>query len=139
MALEKTLKENIYDALVADSTYLGYLGTPTSAPYRTYWTQPPEPPDLPQVELRFLGATVRQDEDRPFEIGDNILRVTIRTRDSACENIADRVIRILHHATASGRSWRAVLSGRPGELRDTRTNSWIKVLQFQVFYNGATI
>ncbi len=128
------LKDQVFDILTGDPTYLQLLGDPDSAPYRTFYIQPPEKPVLPEVIYRFGNATVSQ-EDIDYRIMRVSLNVTIWTRDTSYETIAERVIRLLNQTPGSDNyGIRVIVNIITEELYDEDLNAFGRTIIFQVFY-----
>ena len=128
------LKNDIYNILINDGTYIGLLGDPDTDPYRTFYIQPPEKPELPEVIYRFGSAVVSQEmvDYRAMQVS---LTVTIWTKDASYETIADRVIYLLNQRPVSvSYGIRIVLDTVTEEIYDEELRAFGRAVMFQVFY-----
>jgi len=133
------LKDQIYSILTGDQTYLGLLGDPTADPYRTFYIQPPEKPDLPEVIYRFGNVVISQ-EDFDCRIMRVSLTITIWTRDTSYETIAERIIRLLNQTPNSdGYGIRIIVDTMTEELYDEDMNAFGRAIIFQVHYRRKRI
>jgi len=128
------LKNDIYNILIKDDTYIGLLGDPDTDPYRTFYIQPPEKPDLPEVVYRFGSAVISQ-ETVDYRVMQVSLTVTIWTKDASYETIADRVIYLLNQRPVSvSYGIRIVLDTVTEEIYDEELRAFGRAVMFQVFY-----
>jgi len=128
------LKDQIYTTLTGDTTYKTLLGSPTAAPYRTFYIQPPEKPDLPEVIYRFGNAVVSQ-EDVDYRLIKVSLTITIWTLDAGYETIAERIIYLLHQRPSKDSyGIRINLDTLTEELYDEELRAFGRAVIFQVFY-----
>jgi len=133
------LKDQVYNILTGDSTYLGLLGDPAADPYRTFYIQPPEKPDLPEVIYRFGNVVISQ-EDFDCRIMRVSLTVTIWTRDTSYETIAERIIRLLNQMPNNDSyGIRIIVDTMTEELYDEDLNAFGRAIIFQVFYRRERI
>lgn len=135
-----TLKEAIVDLLADDDTYRSLVGYPAGYPYKVYYLRPPEVerPDLPLVVFNFGPSAIDQNQDRPiiaYNVQGNFMVWSV---DGQYEEIADRVIYLLHHGQNSA-GIKAVLSGQPEDLYDQQTNAYGKLIRFDIHYRSTII
>ena len=128
------LKDQVYNILTGDDTYLELLGDPAAEPYKTYYIQPPEKPSLPEVIYRFGNVVVSQ-ETVDYRIMQVPLTVTVWTQDTSYETIAERVIRLLHQQPNNDSyGIRVILDTMTEELYDEDMAAFGRAVIFQVFY-----
>jgi len=128
------LKDQVFNILTGDPTYLQLLGDPDSAPYKTYHIQPPEKPELPEVIYRF-GNAVNSQENDDYRIMRIPLTITIWSKDASYETIAERVIRLLNQTPRSDANGiRIILDTMTPEIYDEDMRAFGRGLIFQVHY-----
>lgn len=80
--------------LSADTELMTLLGNPTAEPYKMFYPQPPTKPTIPQVVLGFGTGNV--DDETELDIGATILRVTSWGTEDTYDQIAERIVHLLH-------------------------------------------
>lgn len=142
----KAIKDAVYSRLTADAAYLALVGSPASAPYRTYYLDPPVIPfddvDAPMVVFWLRPAFYDQRLGR--EILSARAEMFVNTwdrREGAAlqhEEVMDRIIELLHHVP-DAEGFRAVLAREPQELEDHETKALGLNGVFNVFYRRSTL
>lgn len=131
-----SIKESIRDRLTGDDTYMGYLGEPIDNFMRTYYLIPPEKPQLPIVVFSITPNEYEAvDRDILSSVGD--LNINVWAKTNVYEDIAERIIYLLHHDTSMG--MRVIMSREPNELYDQELDAYGKNLLFNLYYRRAMI
>ena len=138
--MTSAIKEVIRDTLVGDSTYLEYLGNPVDNYQKTYFASPPEEPQLPIVVFA-MGSNTTEPIDRTIISQIGLLTFTIWAKTNVYEQIADRIIYLLHQKAGLSTTYaiRLVLAREPQELYDDKLDAYGKVLEFTMFTRRAII
>ena len=132
-----SLKKEIWDMLVEDSTYIGLVGSPSAVPYQTFYLRNPQRPTFPEVVFSLAPARVNKNLSPDFLATEHELKFRIRTRDNGYENIGDRIIQLLQHKPNADLGFRSVVS-QSKELVDHELRIFGKDLVFRVFYRRVT-
>lgn len=128
------IKGKVRDLLLTDPRYILLLGDPTTQPFQTYYLRPPDPPTFPQVVYWMGNGEYDQ------EVGRDLLRsrrtLTFRTysKDTKYEDLADRIKRIMQHATSSG--FRCILNTE-NELYEDDWDVYSMAITFDLRYRRA--
>lgn len=127
------LKKEIRDILIEDPTYLALMGSPASAPYQTFYLRNPEKPTFPETVYSISGGLYSQNQARDILSSIPRLEVQIKSRDSAYEDIAKRIIKILHKQPSANLGFRAVYR-RSSEIYDDEHEVYGRNLIFDVHF-----
>lgn len=134
MAKATTVKQAIRTVLYGDSLLMGLLGNPTAHPRRISYWMPPDEPEFPFIVYWIDGEAVH-------DLGSDLLSSTASlnfncwAKDNAYEDVAERVIALLHHSTAIGQ--RVVLMRQPQELYDQDMDAYAKNIVFNLYHRRA--
>lgn len=132
------IKEVVRNALINDATYLSLMGDPSADAYETYYMRPPERPNFPETIIHFEDEENSPEYEAAILVSGIPLIINVWSRDDAYEQIAERVIQLLHHIPQLTQGFRAVMAEEPQELYDPDFNVYGKSLNFQVFYRRST-
>ncbi len=133
------VKETIRNRLVGDTVLLEKLQNPTDEFKRVFWQYQPETPALPYVLLA-ADFGIAEPLDRELLSCVGTLTVSIWARTNVFEEIAERVIYLLHQVSLSAvHAVRCVFSLENGELYDEQLNAYGKVLTFTLFTRRAIL
>ncbi len=132
-----SLKKEIWDMLVEDSTYIGLVGSPSAVPYQTFYLRNPIQPIFPEVVFSLAPGRVNKNLAPEFLSTEYELKFRIRTRDGGYESIGDRIIQLLQHKPNADLGFRSVVS-QSKELVDHELRIFGKDLVFKVFYRRVT-
>lgn len=128
----KAVKATVMDYLKADKDLYGLMGSPEAVHQNIFYLDPPSPPVFPEVVVDYTSYEFDNTFDRYLlaTLGD--LSVNIWTKDGTFEDIADRLLYLLHHRTI-GAGLVAIASRAPQELLDRDMNAYGKNLLFNLF------
>ena len=132
-----SLKKEIWDMLVEDSTYIGLVGSPSAVPYQTFYLRNPIRPTFPEVVFSLAPGRVNKNLAPEFLSTEYELKFRIRTWDGGYEGIGDRIIQLLQHKPSADLGFRSVVS-QSKELVDHKLRIFGKDLVFKVFYRRVT-
>jgi len=133
-----SVKDDIYDTLVGDANYLTLMGDPSTKPYRTFYEQPPEPPEFPQTVFQFIGGVPDQSFGPEIIYTERQMRVSVWTEDDSYQNIINRIVSLLHQTTGAGRTWKAFFSSIILDgVWEEEFEVWRKTIEFIVHYGRA--
>ena len=132
-----SLKKEIWDMLVEDSTYIGLVGSPSAVPYQTFYLRNPQRPTFPEVVFSLAPARVNKNVAPEYLATEHELKFRIRTRDNGYEGIGDRIVQLLQHKPNTDLGFRSVVT-RSKELVDHKLRIFGKDLVFRVFYRRPT-
>ncbi len=129
----RDLKEEIRNSLIEDSTYLALMGSPSEEPYQTYCLRNPERPTFPETIIRLMPGTYSQGLERDILSTVYTLEILVRDKTSNYEDIAKRIIRILHQRPGADLGFRAVFR-RSSEIYDDEFEVYGRNLVFDVHF-----
>lgn len=141
MAEWTTVKTEIFDLLVADSTYLTNMDDPVAPAYRTFYERNPEvPTTFPYVVYEIEDVIQSQEHGRTLLVSSGNLAFGIWSKNSAkdFETISDRIVFLLHQK-ASESGWRAILAGMIPEVYDEEFDAHMKRVNFVLWNRTAII
>lgn len=132
-AYVQDLKEEIRDALIEDSTYLSLMGSPSEEPYQTYYFRNPERPTFPETVINLTPEINNQKLERNLLSTVYQLEILVLDKTDNYEDIAKRIIRILHQRPGANLGFRAVYR-RSSEMYDDEFNVYGRNLIFDVHF-----
>jgi hypothetical protein len=132
------VKESVRDTLINDSDYLVLMGSPDGDSKNTFYFRPPERPTFPETVIVFQPEQINQEFGEHLIVGTTPCIINIWSRDDAYEQIAERVIELLHHSTGMAEGIKVVMIEEPQEIYDQKFNTYGKSLSFAIFYRRST-
>lgn len=142
----KAVKDAVYSRLTGDAAYIALVGSPASAPYRTYYQDPPAPAfdgvNAPMTVFYLRPALL--DTRLPREILSYRGELHVNTWDreeggvAQHEEVMDRVVALLHH-NPNDAGFRAILAREPEDLNDAEIMAVGVHAVFDVYYRRNTL
>lgn len=137
----KTVRDQVYATLIADASYLVLVGSPSAAPYQTFYARKPSPPAYPYVVFHLRPSVNNQAYPRHllssrtelvFDAWD-----AIGPQPPEHEEIVRRIIQLMHQR-ANANGFRPVLAIEPAEMFDEEIGAVGATVSFEVFYRRFT-
>ncbi len=132
-------KTSIRNVLKNDATYLSLIGSPTDTPWNTFYKYPPQEPSYPFVVFWFRPGVVNTDFERSLIVEETEVNFNIWDQDNNYEDLAERIIFLLHHAASEALGFRLILSRQPQELYDQEMNAWALNIAFRLISGRSII
>ena len=123
MARMTDMKTAIRSVLTSDTTYIGLVGSPTVAPYKTYYVYPPTPPVFPFVVFSMRPAVSDGSVGKQIISKKIVLDFVAWDQGSAYEDIAERIVWLLNQY-GSSTGFRIIYDADKSELYDKELNAY---------------
>ncbi len=132
-----TVKLAIRNALYGDTSFMSLMNAPVAEPRNIFYWMPPDVPSFPMTVFWISGGSYGSiSEDILSSAGS--LNFNVWAKDNSYEEIAEKLVKLLHQNTTSSIGARIVLAGEPQELFDEETDAYGKNVVFSLFHRRKT-